>query len=247
LIVSTGILNPPVRMMHEPGIRLPSRQGHPESLAGQLPIDPAVHCPTDYIPRKQIQHDSQVQPTLPRPDIGNVCNPLMIRGRSRKIPSQSICRNRKPVIRIGRLPKATFSPGLDSCITHQTCHPFPTHPISPHFQLRVDPWASIRLPVFLMNRPDLQNQPLAISAPSRFRSLPPRVITTPRNSHLPSHQRNRISRLLRVNTSIPYWFSFAKKAAAFFKKSRSIFNCVFSLRSLRSSSRSWVVNAPEGP
>jgi hypothetical protein len=63
----------------------------------------------------------------------------------------------------------------------------------------------------------------------------------------PAKHTHRVSGPLRMDESELHVCSFAKKAAAFFKISRSIRSCLFSRRSRVSSSRSAVVGAPAGP
>jgi hypothetical protein len=72
----------------------------------------------------------------------------------------------------------------------------------------------------------------------------PRVVAAAGDLEKLTHHSHRKARLLRLDQLEGYELSLAKKAAAFFRKSRSICNRWFSRRSRRSSSRSSADSSP---
>src|SRR5262252_7351684 len=115
------------------------------------------------------------------------------------------------------------------------------------YQLGVNPRAAIALPALGMDRRDLEAQPFVRLRPGRHRARLPGVEARPRHLERPAQQPDREAGLLRGDEREPHACSFAKKAVAFFRMSRSIRSVRFSRRSRPSSSRSSVVSAPVGP
>ena len=70
----------------------------------------------------------------------------------------------------------------------------------------------------------------------------PRVEPARRHVERPTERLHRAARLLRVDERKPHAFSLTKKAAAFFRISRSVRSTRISFRNRRSSSRSSVVS-----
>src|SRR5690349_13385029 len=96
-----------------------------------------------------------------------------------------------------------------------------------------------------MHRLHHLRQRTVLLVPLALRALLPGVVARARHAQLLAHEVHGEEGLLRVNElELHVEPSFAKKAAAFFKKSRSIVSWRFSLRSRTSSSRSPPVNAP---
>ena len=92
-----------------------------------------------------------------------------------------------------------------------------------------------------MRGADLHPQLLIPVGPPRRRPLLPRIKTAGGDAQRPTALGHRELGPLRGNPGKPYCWCFAKKAAAFFKMSRSVRNSRFSFRSRANSSRSAVV------
>jgi hypothetical protein len=54
----------------------PQRNRHVQGPDRQVAFHPVADGPTDDAPRMQIEDDSQIEPTLLRPDIADVTGPL---------------------------------------------------------------------------------------------------------------------------------------------------------------------------
>src|SRR6185503_13617267 len=105
----------------------------------------------------------------------------------------------------------------------------------------------IPLPALRVDRSDLHAQACVdLPAPGRRPPLP-RVEPRPRDLQRAAQQPDWKRGLLRGDERKPHGFSFAKKAVAFFRMSRSIRNVRTSRRRRANSSRSSVVSAPGRP
>src|SRR6185295_6426212 len=111
-------------------------------------------------------------------------------------------------------------------------------------QLAVNPRTAIGLEMAAVDAFDLEAEPPILSPPRGLSPMPPRIETATR--HLQDRAKNSHGkeRLLRGDERKPHSFSLAKKAAAFFRMSRSICSRRLSRRSRTSSSRSALVSGP---
>src|SRR5882762_3346566 len=183
--------------------------------------------------------------TLPLSPITNsVVSPTQRRfgAFGRELPIEQIRGDRLVVIAHRGAPEAFPRPGFQAVLLHQPDHPLPTDPLFLLDQILVDPRAAIPLLTRGKRRAHKHAQlPIALSV-GRFGSPAPGVIAARRDTQDLTHRRNRKHRLPRVNQRKRVAGSFAKKAAAFFRISRSSRSWRLSFRSRASSSRSAVVN-----
>src|SRR5882762_8405151 len=183
--------------------------------------------------------------TLPLSPITNsVVSPTQRRfgAFGRELPIEQIRGDRLVVIAHRGAPEAFPRPGFQAVLLHQPDHPLPTDPLFLLDQILVDPRAAIPLLTRGKRRAHKHAQlPIALSV-GRFGSPAPGVIAARRDTQDLTHRRNRKHRLPRVNQRKRVAGSFAKKAAAFFRISRSNRSWRLSFRSRASSSRSAVVN-----
>src|SRR5262249_9410415 len=164
-----------------------------------------------------------------------------------ELPGQDGGGNGKRRPRLRRHPEPPPAPRRQPAVPHQARHALATRAAAGGRQLGVNPGAAVALSALGMDRHDLEAQPVVRPDPGRRRARLPRV--EPRTRHLEraAQQPYRKGGLLRGDEREPHGFSFAKKAVAFFRMSRSILSVRFSRRSRPSSSRSSVVSAPVGP
>src|SRR5688572_17415090 len=88
-------------------------------------------------------------------------------------------------------------------------------------QLCVDARAAIAAVALGVDRGHLQGQPTVLSHTSRLGSCLPGVKAGPRNAQRPAKGGDGETGLLRLDERKPHAWSLAKKAAAFFRISRS--------------------------
>src|SRR4029453_4548798 len=103
---------------------------------------------------------------------------------------------------------------------------------------------AIQLAALLMRLADLDQQLLFTSRPPRRRPAAPGIESAAAHLPHPAHHPPRPALAMRADEGVLHGCSFAKNAAAFFKISRSISSCAFSLRSRRSSA--FNAPSPEG-
>lgn len=101
LIVVGTVLRSAIRMMNTAGRRPAVGDSHIQSPQGQTLFEAVADGPADAPAGKQIKNDSQIQPTLPRPDIGNVTSPLLVWPARGKVLLQEIGRDGEGVVTVG--------------------------------------------------------------------------------------------------------------------------------------------------
>src|SRR3989441_7372626 len=146
-----------------------------------------------------------------------------------------------------RDPKPAAAPGGQPAHPHEPRHALAPRPAPALPQLRVDPGAPVALPSLRVDRGDLETQPFVRPRARRRRARLPRVEARARHLERAAEHPHREDGLLRGDEPESHGCSFAKKAVAFFRMSRSIRSVRFSRRSRPSSSRSSVVSAPGVP
>src|SRR5207244_7115422 len=116
-----------------------------------------------------------------------------------------------------------------------------------HLLLRLNTVHPEAFPSHRMALHDLEPQPFVPPRARRRRTRLPGVEARARHLERAAEHPHREDGLLRGDEPESHGFSFAKKAVAFFRMSRSIRSVRFSRRSRPSSSRSSVVSAPGAP
>ena len=72
---------------------LPAPQLHQQSIDCKICDDATAHERAHYLPRVQVQHHSQVQPTLVGADVGDVGEPRLVYAVWRELSIQMVRRN----------------------------------------------------------------------------------------------------------------------------------------------------------
>ncbi len=121
--------------------RAPRVQHHLEGGEGQGRRQVRPERPPHDPPRVPIQHDRQVAPPLTRPDVGEIRDPHLIRGRDVELPPQPIHRHGQPVVAPGGDAEAPGLFGAQSVALHQARHPVPAAGVPPRHQLAMHPRA----------------------------------------------------------------------------------------------------------
>jgi hypothetical protein len=156
--------------------------------------------------------------------------------------------HRQSVTGISRAAELAPTPPNNARRTHQPGDPLAPDPVPSAFaQLSVNPRAAVSLSAFLVDLLDLNRQFLVRARTLRRPPLLERIIPAPGNLQEPAKDGQWILGLLRAYELKPHLLSFAKKAVAFFRMSRSIRRRLISRRSRTSSSRSAVFRVPGGP
>ena len=190
-------------------------------------------------PRVEVQHGRQVElAAAPDPKLRRVRDPALIGRIGDEVPGEHV-RGDRLVMLAHRRPLEPFAhTGTQALELHQPHYAFATDRLALLPQVLMHARAAIPTPAPLMRGSDQHAQPLVSSSPRRRRPVPPRVEPARRDIEDPTHRSHAERGLLRLDERELYTCSLAKKAAAFFRISRSVRSVRTSLRNRRSSSRS---------
>src|SRR5262245_42200975 len=246
-IVCTSVLAAPIRMMQQTAWRTSPSQRHGQRLERELPCDLRAHGPAHDRARAEIEDDGQVQPPFVGPEIRDVGDPRRVGRGDRELPCQHVGRDRQGMIRVRGAAKSSPSMAAEAVVAHQPRHALAAHALPPLTQLGMHPRTAVAPAALHVNRLNCDPELLILLGPPREGSRLPRVEPRARYLQRAAQHPHRELGLLRGDESKPHGFSFAKKAVAFFRMSRSIRRVRFSRRRRPSSSRSAVVSAPVAP
>ena len=79
LILSAGVLTPPVRMMDETWRRFSRTQSHLQSIQSQLAAQAFAECPADDPSRVQVEDCCEIEPTFTGCNVSDVGQPHFVR------------------------------------------------------------------------------------------------------------------------------------------------------------------------
>lgn len=123
LLVTVGtVLRSSIRVMNTAWWRVSDGDGHVQRPPSQILLHAVADRPAKDTARKQINDYSQIDPALPRPDIGDVVGPLLVLPARCEILLQEIRRDVEGVIAVGRALEHSASDDLDAVLAHQTTH-----------------------------------------------------------------------------------------------------------------------------
>jgi hypothetical protein len=86
-----------------------------------------THAPADDLAGVQVHDGRHVEPTLSGCDVGQICQPDLVRRRSRELPVQQVGGDRKSVATVGRLhPPLRGNEAAHAVAAHQALNPATT-------------------------------------------------------------------------------------------------------------------------
>lgn len=100
-ILYTRILAAAIGMEKQSCSRAPIPQRRLECVDDEASIHRDFHGPADHAPRKEIEHNREVEPTLSRLHVGDIARPhsiFLANDRAIKIASKDVFRDRKGMI-----------------------------------------------------------------------------------------------------------------------------------------------------
>lgn len=105
LKVFARVLTALIRVMQQCLDRAASCHGHQQRLDSELTGHHGLHRPADHAAREQVEHDRHIKPSLERPDIREVGNPLLVRRGGSELPVEHVGRDlvQRAFALIGRL------------------------------------------------------------------------------------------------------------------------------------------------
>src|SRR5215213_3102783 len=99
------------------------RQGFAQRLKSQFLVQSLTHRPADHPPREQIEDHGEVEPALTRPDVRDIGVPFLVRTVRREVLLDQVGSDRKSMMAVGGAFEATFLPGLEPILAHQSGRP----------------------------------------------------------------------------------------------------------------------------
>src|SRR5262245_18783437 len=242
LVVLAGVGATLVRVVQQSHVGAAALQGHLERLDGQVPIVHRAERPAHDETGVQIQDRGQVQLAAAGDHkLRRVPDPELIRNSRLEALPQEIARHRLVVVTHRRGLETLARPRHQPFKAHQARHTLAADLDLLLDQVLPDPRAAIALPAPLKRRSDQDTKASILLGMGRLRPCLPSVEPARRHSQRPALNPDRDGPL-RVDALKPHAWIFAKKAAAFFRISRSMRSSRFSLRNRESSSRSAVVS-----
>src|SRR5215218_2189288 len=159
---------------------------------------------------------------------------------------------RTPGTRIRRAAAPATDEAADAGLAHQALHGLAGNALAiGERQLGVNARTAVDLAVDPVDLTDALDQPLVLERPRAGRALGPSVIARTRHAEYPAQSADRVAGLLRIDEPEDHRRVLsscaARKAAAFFKISRSSARIRFSRRSRRNSSRSSLLRPSRRP
>ena len=122
LIVVGTVLRPAIRVMNAAWWWPSDRDGHVQSPQSQILLHAVADRPAHHAPREKVNDHGQIDPTLPRPDIGDVARPLLVRPARGKVLLQEIRRDVEGVVAVGGALELPAADDLDAVLAHQSAH-----------------------------------------------------------------------------------------------------------------------------
>ena len=214
--------------------RATALQCHLQGLDDQMPIVDGADRPANEEARVEVEQGRQVELTAaPDHTLRRVRDPALVGCVGDEIPVEHVRRDRLVMRAHRRARESLPGAGAQALEPHQSHHPLAADRLALLPQVLVHAGAAISPPARRMRGPHQHPQLLVPSRMRRDRPVPPRVEPARRDLQHPTHRAYAEGGLLRLDEREPYTWSLAKKAAAFFRISRSVRSVRTSLRSRR--------------
>src|SRR6185437_945709 len=113
------ILAATIRMADQARLWAANGQSLAECGQGETSIQAITDQPADNAPGEEIHHNSQIQPALSGPDIGDVSAPFLVRACGGKILVDQVGRDRPAVLAVRRPFETPLLPGFEAILPHE--------------------------------------------------------------------------------------------------------------------------------
>lgn len=143
LVIVGTVLRSAIRVMNAAWWWPSDRDRHVQGSQGESLLHAIADRPTDDAPGEKVNDHSQINPPLPRPDIGDVACPLLVRPPRIEVLPQEIGRDVEPVVTVGGSLELPATDDLDTVLAHQTAHPALADTDAQLVQLLGHPWPAI--------------------------------------------------------------------------------------------------------
>src|SRR5215210_898884 len=236
--------------MDEPALGTPALQRLLERVDDELSAEMVLERPANDATAVAVDDDREVQPALPAAQVGDVGNPQPVRRRRMEVALDEIVGDTNARDADRRAAPTSFDRAADACLAHQPLDPLPTDGDAVGAQVAVDPGRAVGAAARDMQLAHPLQQRLVSDGARRSWTDQPGVKAGAADAEHATERLDRMVCPLRSDEPkdahrLP--LSLAKKAAAFFKISRSSSSTFTWRRSRRSSSRSSLLSPSRSP
>ncbi len=98
------------------------RDGHVQRPQGEILLHAVADGPSDDAPGEKVNDHGKINPTLPRPDVGDVARPPLVRPARLEVLLQEIRRDVEDVVAVGGGLELPCPHNLDAVLAHQPPH-----------------------------------------------------------------------------------------------------------------------------
>src|SRR5918911_1888558 len=224
-VIVGGILHAPIGMVQQPWLGTLALHGHAQGGDAEFCIQRFTHGPTDYHTITQVNQYGQIQPTFHGSNVSYISTPNAIRipdRRHAEAPLQKVTRHRMSMFRVGCLRSPTpLHARPQSRLLHQPHNALSSAVPATCTHLSMNPRTTVSLPAALIESGNQRPQNLVFTGSGTWHSSLGRIEAGSTNLQDSTHRGQRKLVSMQPDAGVLHDFSFAKYAAAFFKKSRS--------------------------
>src|SRR5713101_1933758 len=144
--------------MNHSAARMSPTHGHQYRVEYEFAVDGRSSRPTDDLAREQIHDDGQVEPALPRPNVGDIRDPGLVSPRHRKLPLQEVG-DQDGWLADWPAPCSIAVQGAQAIHTHQPCDAVLATGFAGLAQIQEDAGGSVDTLALSERRPNQSEQP----------------------------------------------------------------------------------------
>src|SRR6266511_4602337 len=152
-----GVLNAAIGVLNQPPFRTTCCQCHGECGRGQFGAQVVGHGPADHCAAVGVDDDRQVQPALPRADVGDVAEPFLVRCAGGEVALHEIL-DLHFWISDGRSTEPTWRPTHQTSLAHEASNALAGDALLMLAQFGMDTRCAIGATAPVVNGPNLLYQ-----------------------------------------------------------------------------------------
>jgi hypothetical protein len=119
------------------------RDGHFQRPQGKILLHAVADGPADDSPREKVNDHSQIYPAFPRPYIGDVTSPLLVRPACSEVLLQEIRRDVEGVVTVSGAFELPAADNLDAILAHKSPDTALSDTNAELIQLLGHPWSAV--------------------------------------------------------------------------------------------------------
>jgi len=222
-----------IRMEQGSGFGMSMIDRHAKRFTCEVRRALAADRPTDDAPRIQVQHHSQIQPSLRRAQIRVVAHPDLVRGAHRVALKKPVL---EPCVKIATCAVGTVAAhalGDNAVGTHKASNPVTSALVTEVDEFEVHARAAVRTVSLTVNPLDCSEQFAVSSQTTTEATTDPSVVTTPRYPHVSAQPAHFEAPPVLRDEREDFRFRREPEGSSFFKRSFSSRSCAFSRSSAR--------------